>query len=80
MSALYDSGLFDSDGLAEAYADGFNAAKQTLMLTITTVCPICTDPLVASKHPLRSLPLIVPSDVMWCIKCETEVPAMIRIA
>jgi hypothetical protein len=80
MSALYDSGLFDSDGLAKAYADGYNAAKQTLMLTITTVCPICMEPLVVTKHPLCSLPLVVHSDVRWCVKCETEVPAMIMIA
>ena len=80
MSALYDSGLFDADGLTEAYAAGLNAAKQTLTLTITTVCPICMEPLVVTKHPFSSLPLIVHSDVRWCIKCETEVPAMIRIA
>ena len=79
MGALYDSGLYDADDLAEAYADGFNAAKQGLMLTITTVCPICMCELVVTKHTLRSLPLIVHSDVRWCVKCETEVPAMIRI-
>ncbi len=80
MSALYDSGLYDSDGLAESYADGFNAAKQTLTLTITTVCPICMEPLVVTEYTLRSLPVVVHSDVRWCIRCETEVPAMIRIA
>lgn len=80
MSALYDSGLFDSEDMAAAYNDGFNAAKQTLTLTITTVCPICMEPLVVIKHPFCSLPLIVHSDVRWCIKCETEVPAMIRIS
>ena len=79
MSALYDSGLFEADGLAEAYADGYNAAKQTLTLTITAVCPICLEPLVVTKHPLCSLPLIVHSDLRWCVKCETEVPTMIRI-
>ena len=49
MSALYDSGLFDADDLVEAYANGFNAANQTMTLTITTVCPICMEPL-----PLQS--------------------------
>ena len=80
MSAIYDSGLYDGDDLEESYSNGFNAAKQTLMLTITTVCPICMEPLVVTKHPLRSLPLVVHSDVRWCVKCETEVPAMIRIS
>ena len=80
MSAKYDSGLFDVNELAEAYADGFNAAKQGLMLTITTDCPICMELLVVTKHPFCSLPLIVHSDLRWCVKCETEVPAMIRIA
>ena len=80
MSAFYDSGLFDADGLAEAYADGFNAAKYMLIITVTTVCPICMEPLVVTKHPLCSLPLIVHSDLRRCVKCETEVPAMIRIA
>jgi hypothetical protein len=34
MSALYDSGLFDSDDLAEAYPDGFHAVKHTVLLPI----------------------------------------------
>ena len=80
MSAQYDSGLYDADDLSRAYSDGFNAAKHTLLITVTTVCPICMEPLVVTKHPLCSLPLIVHSGVRWCIKCETEVPAMIRIA
>jgi hypothetical protein len=75
MSTLYDSGLYGADDLAEAYTDGYNEAKQTLTLTITTVCPICMEPLVFTKHPLRSLPLILHSDVRWCVKCKTEVPA-----
>lgn len=79
MSANYDSGLYDADDLAEAYADGYNAAKHTMMLTITTVCPICMEPLVVTKHPFCSLPLIVYSVLKWCLKCETEVPAMIWI-
>jgi hypothetical protein len=80
MSALYDSGLFDADDLVEAYANGFNAANQTMTLTITTVCPICMEPLAVAKHPLWSLSLVVHSDLRWCIKCETEVPAMIRLS
>jgi hypothetical protein len=80
MSALYDSGLFDSDDMAEAYADGYNAAKHTMMLTITTFCPICMEPLAVAKHPLWSLSLVVDADLRWCIKCETEVPAMIRLS
>jgi hypothetical protein len=79
MSAPYDSGFYDADDLAAAYDDGFKTAKQALLLTITTVCPICMEPLLVTKHPLCSLPLIVHSDLRWCIKCETEVPAMIRI-
>ena len=78
MSALYDSGLFDDD-IEEAYSNGFNTALQTMLIIVTTVCPICTEPLLVTKHPLRSLPLIVHSDLRWCIKCETEVPAIIRI-
>lgn len=80
MSAKYDAGLYDANDLAEAYSDGFKSAKQTVMIVVTTVCPICMEPLVITKHPLCSLPLIVHSGVRWCIKCETEVPAMIRIA
>lgn len=79
MSANYDSGLYDADDLAEAYADGYNSAKHTMTLTITTVCPICMEPLVVTKPPLWSLPLIVHSGLKWCLKCETEVPAMIWI-
>jgi hypothetical protein len=79
MSALYDSGLYDADDLAAAYADGFEAAKHMVTITVTTVCPICLEPLVVTKYPLCSLPLAVHYDVRWCVKCETEVPAMIRI-
>ena len=79
MSALYDSGLFDSNDMAEAYSNGFNTARLALMITVMTVCPICMVPLVVIEHPLCSLPLIVHSDLRWCVKCETEVPAMIRI-
>jgi hypothetical protein len=79
MSALYDSGLFDGDDMAEAYSNGFNTAMQTMLIIVTTVCPICMEPLLVTKHPLRSLPLIVHSDLRWCLKCEAEVPAMIRI-
>jgi hypothetical protein len=78
MSALYDSGLFDDD-IEEAYSNGFNTAMQTMLIIVTTVCPICMEPLLVTKHPLRNLPLIVHSDLRWCLKCETEVPAMIRI-
>lgn len=80
MSALYDSGLFDSDDMAEAYSNGFNTARQALMITVTTVCPICMESLLVTKHPLCSLPLVVHTGVRWCLKCETEVPAMIWIA
>ena len=79
MSALYDSGLFDSDDMAEAYRNGFNTARQALMITVMTVCPICMVPLLVTKHPLCSLPLVVHTGVRWCLKCETEVPAMIKI-
>jgi hypothetical protein len=79
MSALYDSGLFDSDDMAEAYSNGLNTAKQTLGITVATVCPLCMEPLLVIKHPLCSLPLIVNSGLKWCLRCETEVPAMIRI-
>jgi len=79
MSALYVSGLFDSDDMAEAYSNGFHKAMQTMLIIVTTACPICMEPLLVTKHPLRSLPLIVHSDLRWCLKCETEVPAMIRI-
>jgi hypothetical protein len=56
MGANYDSGLYDADDLAEAYSDGYNAAKRTLMLTITIVCPVCMEELVVTKHPMRILP------------------------
>ena len=79
MSAKYDSGFYDANDLIVAYADGFKDAKQILTLTVTTVCPICTESLLVTKHPLCSLPLIVHSDFRCCLKCETEVPAMIRI-
>ncbi len=75
MSALYDSGLFDSDDLAEAYSNGFHTAKQSLQITVTTVCPT----LLVTKHPLSSLPLMVHTGVRWCLKCETEVSVMIWI-
>ena len=80
MSAKYNSGVFDSDDVVEAYRDGFHAAKQTLQITVTTVCPICMESLLVTKHPFCSLPLIVHTSVKWCIKCETEVPVMIWIA
>jgi hypothetical protein len=79
MSAKYDSGMFDANDLIEAYADGFKAAKQILMLTVTTVCPVCMEPLVVTQHFLHSLPLVVHTGVRWCVKCESEVPAMIQI-
>ena len=79
MSALYDSGPFDSDDMAEAYSNGFNTAKETLQISVTTFCPICMEPLLVTKHPLCSLPLIVHTGVRWCLKCETEVPVMIWI-
>ena len=79
MSAAYDSGLYDGDDMAKAYSDGFATAKQSLMVTVTTVCPICMEPLVVTMHPLCSLPLNVHSGLRWCLKCETEVPAMIWI-
>ena len=80
MGALYDSGLYDDDDWAEAYSNGFNTAKQALMITVMTVCPICMESLLVTKHPFCSLPLIVHTSVRWCIKCETEVPVMIWIA
>ena len=80
MSAKYNTGVFDSDDVVEAYRDGFYAAKQTLQITVTTVCPICMESLLVTKHPFCSLPLIVHTGVRWCIKCETEVPVMIWIA
>jgi phage terminase large subunit-like protein len=52
MSAKYDSGLFDSDDVAEVYSNGFHAAKQTLQITVTTICPICMESLLVTKHPL----------------------------
>jgi hypothetical protein len=73
MSALYDSGLFDSDDMAEAYSNGFHTAKQSLQIKVTTVCPICMESLLVTKHPLSSLPLMVHIGVRWCLKCETEV-------
>ena len=79
MSAKYDCGLFDANDLIVAYAYGFKDAKQILTLTVTTVCPICMEELLVTKHQLRTLPLIVHSDLRWCIKCETEVPVMIHI-
>jgi hypothetical protein len=59
MSALYDSGFFDSDDMAEAYSNGFHTAKQSLLITVTTVCPICLESLLVTKHPLPRLPLII---------------------
>ena len=79
MSALYDSGLFDSDDLAEAYRNGFHAAKQTLQITVTTICPIYLESLLVTKHPLPSLPLIIHTGVRWGLKRETEVAVMLWI-
>ena len=42
----HDSGLCDSDDIAEAYSNGFHTAKQTLQITVTTVCPICMESLL----------------------------------
>lgn len=78
MSALYDSGLFDDD-IEEAYSNGFNTAKLTLTIIVTTVCPVCSTPLVVTQHQLRSLPIVVHTGPRVCLKCETEVPPMIRI-
>ena len=79
MSALYDSGLFDSDDMAAAYDDGFHTAKQTLQIMFTTVCPICLESLLVTEHPLSSFPVIVHTGVRWCLTCETEVPMKIWI-
>jgi hypothetical protein len=79
MSALYGSSLFDSDDMAEASSNGFHAAKETLQITVTTVCPICMESLLVTKHPFSSLPLIVHTGVRWGLKRETEVAVMLWI-
>jgi hypothetical protein len=51
--------VFDSEDMAEAYSNGFHAATETLQITVTTVCPMCLESLLVTKHPLPSLPLII---------------------
>jgi hypothetical protein len=79
MSALFDSGLFDSEDMAKAYCNSSHVAKQSLQITVTRILSHLSGIAPYDQASPSSLLLSVRTSVRWCLKCETEVAVMIWI-